>query len=97
MGEYLIRRTDGDWFDIRPGNYESTFVPKSFSWQKIDGWGDFRIKVNGCEVSFSYEDAGIQVVFEKDIFTPEEELQLVNEMILNIAEVTGQKGRFLAI
>ena len=97
MDEYLIKQTDGDWLDIEPRNYESTLVPKSLPWQKIDGWGDFRIKVNGCEISFSYEDVGIQIVFENDTFAPEEELQLLNEILLNITEITGQKGKVFVI
>lgn len=97
MVEYLIKQIDGNWFDIGPKNYESTLVPKSLPWRKIDGWGNFRIKVNGCEVSFSYEKIGIQVVFEDNVFTSEEELQLLNEMLLNITEITGQRGRFFAI
>lgn len=97
MGEYLIRRTDGDWFDIGLRSYESTLIPKSLPWRKIDSEDDFRIEVDGCEISFSYEDAGIQVVFENNVFTQKEELQLVNEILFNITEVTGQKGGILAI
>jgi hypothetical protein len=90
--EYLIRRTDGKWFDLGPKNFESTLVPAKLPWRKVAGWGHFRIEVEGCEISFSVEDPGIQVVFEHDVFTAEQELQLLNEMLSNITRHIGQKG-----
>lgn len=96
-GEYLLKRTDGKWFDVGPKNFEITLVPSSLPWHKVEGWGDFRITVKGCDISFSYEDPGIQVVFEHDVFTPEEERGLVVEMLENITKATGQKGEVLAM
>jgi hypothetical protein len=96
-GEYLLRRTDGEWFDVGPKNFERTLVPKLMPWCKVDGWGDFRIEVSGCPISFSYEDPGIQVVFEADGFTPEKEMQLLEEMLSNIRDTTGQTGEIVVI
>lgn len=96
-GEYLIKRTDGDWFDIGPANFQRTLVPASLPWRRVDGWGDFRIEVKSCEISFSYEDPGIQVVFQDDVFSDEEQLQLVSEFLENIAAATGQRGEVIAM
>jgi hypothetical protein len=64
MLEFLIKRTDGDWFDLRHEHLKEVLRPTSYSSKPIEGCGDHRIEVEGCEVSFSYEDPGIQVCFE---------------------------------
>ena len=66
MSEYLIKRTDGEWFDLR-GRLAEALRPSSFASERVTGWGDWRIHTNGVEISFSYEDPGIQVVFEDDL------------------------------
>ncbi|WP_349745321.1 hypothetical protein [Roseateles cavernae] len=97
-GEYLIQRTDGNWFDLDRKDYERTLVPKSLPWRAVaDGYGDFCIDVSGCEISFSYEDPGIQVVFEDDVFSAEQELQLLTEMLENLTLVTGQQGKVISV
>lgn len=94
--EYLIRRTDGDWFDLSPEQYAAALRPSSFPWRRVDGWGDHRIEVGGVEVSFSYEDPGIQVTFEGDV--PEGVADaVVAEVLANITAVTGQEGSIVKI
>ena len=61
-----------------------------------EGWGDHRIEVGGVEISFSYEDPGIQVTIEGDL--PEELANaIVGEVLANITRVTGQQGRVFRI
>jgi hypothetical protein len=97
-GEYLIQRTDGNWFDLHRKDYERALVPKTLPWRLVtDGFGDFCIEVSGCEISFAYEDPGFQVVFEDDVFSAEQELLLVSEFLENVTHVTGQQGRVISI
>ena len=49
MIQFLVRRTDGDWFD----NEWSACNPKSFPYEVIDGWGIHRIRVLGVEAAFT--------------------------------------------
>jgi len=93
MSEYPIKRTDGEWFDLR-GRLADALRPSSFASERIDGWGDWRIRTNGVEISFSYEDPGIQVVFEDDL--PQDVAdQIAEEILRNVETVSGQKGRVL--
>ena len=54
MLEFLIRRTDGEWFDAG----WTACNPKSFPYEVIPGWGNHRIRVLGVEVSISDEEPG---------------------------------------
>ncbi len=93
MSEYLIKRTDGEWFDLH-GRLAEALRPSSFPSERVDGWGDWRIRTNGVEVSFSYEDPGIQVVFEEEL--PQEIAdQIAEEILRNVENVSGQKGCLL--
>ena len=96
-GEYLLKRIDGEWFDVGPKNFERTLVPQSLPWSVTEGQGDFRIAVRNCEIVFSHEDSGIQVVFESDKFSPEEEVSLLSEILANIKKATGQQGKLIEL
>ena len=94
--EYLIRSADGEWFDLHVDRYAAALRPSSMPSRSVEGWGDHRIEVCGVEISFSYEDPGIQVTFEGEL--PEEVAHdLVTEILANITEVTGQRGRVIRI
>jgi hypothetical protein len=95
--EFLIIRTDGDWFDLKDDLFASTLRPTSFPSEPVEGWGDHRISVVGCEVSFSYEDPGIQVCFEGDLPPPGVARKIVDEIAARIAEVTGQKAEVVGL
>ena len=91
MIEHLIRTRDGDWFNLHCKDYEAVLKPKSFASQPVSGWGDHRIVCENVEISFSYEDPGIQVAFEGDI--PEDIAnQIVEEIRESIEAATHQKG-----
>ena len=50
MKEYLIRRTDGDWFDLHSSQYADVLRQNSVPSRAVVGWGDQRIEVLGCEI-----------------------------------------------
>lgn len=63
----------------------------------IQGWGDNRIKVALGIVSFSYEDAGIQVAMEEFVGTEADAEGLAADILANIEQSTGQKGTVVRI
>ena len=67
MIEYLIRRADGEWFDLPTSQFAEALRPSSYPSERISGWGSHRIRTEGVEVAFSEEDPGIQVIFEGDL------------------------------
>jgi len=93
--EYLIRRTDGEWFDY-PLPLPEFCHPTTVEWKVVEGWGNARFAVAGVEVSVSDEDPGLQVSFEGDI-DPNLAGKVVNEMLDNVEQATGQKGRIVQI
>jgi len=96
MTEYLIKRADGEWFDIPASRAAEAYRPTSFAWERIEGWGDWRIRCEGVEISFSCEDPGIQVSIE-DNLPPTVADQIADEIRQNIEHVTGQKGRVVLL
>ena len=96
MTEYLIRRTDGEWFDIPASRAAEAYRPTSFASQRIDGWGDWRIRCEGVEISFSYEDPGIQISIDGDLPKNVAD-QIADEVRQNIERVTAQRGRVVPL
>jgi len=84
--EDLIRRSDGEWFDLGPDQYDSTPRPSSMPSRRVGGRGDDRIEVGGVEVNFSSEDPGIQVPFEGVIPNA-----VVAEVPANLTTTTAQE------
>ena len=97
MREYLIRRTDGEWFDLPIDKLPTVLRPTSVLSEPIKGPGDFRIRILDAEVSFSYEDPGIQVSFESGTLSDVQTGQIVQEILTSITALTGQKGRIVQI
>jgi hypothetical protein len=88
--EYLIERGDDDWFDLPVEAFPEALHSNSFPWQRVAGWGDYRIRVLGCDISFSFEPPGIQIVFEGEDITGPQARRIVDEIARNVAAVTGQ-------
>ncbi len=93
--EYLIR-SDDDWFDLQKDDFAQALCPLTFSSEQITGWGDHRIKVKGVDIAFSFEDPGIQIIFEDEI-DGETADQIVDEILENIEKKTGQSGRVIPL
>src|SRR5438552_18306101 len=97
MLEYIIARTDGDYFDLHFEQLADALHPITFPSKKVEGWGEWRIEVEGCEVSFSGEPPGYQVSFECDDIEPDTARKIVNEILLNVESLTGQKAEVIEI
>jgi hypothetical protein len=97
MIEFLIKRTDGDWFDLHASRFTEVLRPASFPSNQVEGWGDHRIEIRGCPVSFSYENPGIQISFEGDSLTEAEASQVVSEIAESITRATGQKSQVIPL
>jgi hypothetical protein len=97
MCEFLIRRTDGDWFDLPYDQLPKVLHPNSVPYKPISGWGCYRIEVLGCEISFSDEDPGIAVCFEDETLSEVLAQRLTEEICQNIMEFTGQSGEVIQV
>jgi hypothetical protein len=95
--EFLLRRSDGEWFDIPAEQMSKILRPSKATSTTIQGWGDNRIKVALGIVSFSYEDAGIQVAMEEFVGTEADAEGLAADILANIEQSTGQKGTVVRI
>lgn len=54
--------------------------PNTIELTKIEGWGDYRILVSNCEISFSFEEVGIQIGFENCELSDEYAEKIVDEI-----------------
>ena len=93
--EFLIKRSDGEWFNLHVNRFREVLRPRSFSSHPVPGFGDHRIEIRGCAISFSYEDPGILVCFENDNITPETAALIVDEIANSISNATGQKSEVI--
>lgn len=97
MLEFLIRRTDGEWFELPKEGFGDILRPISVPSRQLVRRGVHAIEASGCEISFSFEDPGIQVVFESGEISEEAAAKLVSEIAANIAAATGQKSRVIQL
>ncbi len=97
MYEFLIKRTDGDWFDLHANRFAEVLHPTSFASRPVEGWGDHRIEVDGVQISFSYEDPGFHICFEGEGISESKAKQIVNEICSNIIKATGQSGKVVTL
>lgn len=91
MREFLITRSDGNTIDLHKSKFLDVLKPQSFPSMKVAGRGEHRIEVNGCEISFTYEDPGILIRFEGKGLPDEEEEQIADEIAARITKATGKK------
>jgi hypothetical protein len=97
MKEFIVKRTDGDWFNLHASRFEEVLRPRSFPSRRISGWGDHRIEVEACEESFSYEDPGIHICFQTGVIDDAKAGRIVQEICENIVKSTGQQGKVIAL
>ena len=90
--EYLVKRTDGEWFSLHRDRFQEILRPHSVESSPVQGWGDYRIRLSNGEVAFSFEEVGLVIVFDKYSGTSEKAIQIVEEIIRNIEMSTGEKG-----
>ena len=93
MREYIILPAGGGGdFHLPAYRYDDVLRPNSVPSAPVDGYGTHSIDVDGCEVYFSDEQEGFQVVFECDNLSNEQARRLVDEIRANIEKATGQKA-----
>jgi hypothetical protein len=92
MLEYIIRANDGEEFDIHSSKWSEVLRPKSYESEVIEGWGLLRLRILGCEVSFSPEPPGTQIVFECENIERSIADAIVKEIVENSEAFTGQIG-----
>ncbi len=97
MREYLLRAIDDEEFDIPHPKWGEVLRPKSYPSKVIEGWGALRLEVLGCEVSFSPEPPGTQIVFESGDISPEVADAIVQEILESAESFTGQKGKVIPL
>ena len=97
MRDYLIRRTDDEWFSFSFDQYPEILRPIRIPSKHIEGWGSNRIEIEGEEISFSDEDPGFQVCFETGVLSEERADQIMSEISENIEKRTGQKTRIVKL
>jgi hypothetical protein len=91
MLEYIILPAGGGDFHLPAHRYDDVLRPNSLPSEPIEGYGTHSIDVDGCEVYFSDEQEGFQVVFECEEMPQEQTRRLVEEICANIERATGQK------
>lgn len=88
MIEYLVKPVKSEWFAFPEGSKPYCTVRTPF--KDVVGWGNGRIEVEGCEISFSYEDPGIQVSFDGKM--SQERADEIIEEIKQAVEAAGQES-----
>ncbi len=93
--EFLIRCKQEEWFDLKCDRFQAVLKPTSYASAMVEGWGDHRIcirdVIRDVEISFSFEDPGIQVTFENSCETTFAQ-KIVEEILDNLQRATGQVG-----
>jgi len=90
--EFLIRRTDGEWFSAAKVMSAEVLKPRSVPSEPASGWGHHRIKIPNGVISFAYEDPGIQITFEEFTGSRGEAERIVGEILTNIESLAGEHG-----
>ena len=90
--EFLVKRTDGEWFSLHRDRFPEVLRPRSIESIPIQGWGDYRIKLSNGEIAFSFEEVGLVVTFERYTGTQKQAIQIVEEIVQNIGTSTGERG-----
>ena len=95
--EYVIHRTDGDWFDLPYDRIADILRPATIPSRPVEGWGSNRIVVEGEEIAFSDEEAGVVVYFQTGQTDPTRADEIMEDVRRNIEARTGQKAEVLQI
>jgi hypothetical protein len=94
--EYLIWTTadQGGWPAIAKNLIPDVLTPLSYEAVRIDGPGDLRLALGGCEMVFSGEPAGWRVWFEGDI-SGHDTSALVSQVARQIHRFIGETIKWI--
>ena len=95
MLEYLICCSTTEWW--LAVDMPRVLCPRTVPSEPCTGSGNHRIRTNGAEVSFSHEDPGWQVSFEGPSLDPAACRLIVDEVLQNLENATGQRGRIVEL
>jgi hypothetical protein len=94
--EFLIRRTDGEWFDLHRDQFATVFHLEARRTRVVEGPGDHCVAIEETRVSISYEDPGLHLVFEGSLSTSQA-AAIAEEFRARVCEATGQAGTVVPI
>ena len=95
--EFLIKRTGGEWFSLHKDHFDEVLQPRSVKAQPCDGWGDYRVKIPNGQISFSFEDPGLHIIFEDYSGTREAAVKIVEEILNNIHVFSKEQGTIVEL
>jgi hypothetical protein len=89
--EFLIKRVDGGWLTLHQNQFDAVLRPSAGLWQSTENRGDYGIRAADCEISFSFEEPGIQAVFESSTWREDEAFATALEIAARAATATGHR------
>jgi len=92
--EYLIRRTDGEWFDLHRDDYDDVFLRPESEDAQVAGVGDYRFCREGIEIAVNYEDSGLHIILESDAVVERFDSWLCG-ILKRLETKTGQSGELV--
>ncbi len=88
--EYLIKAADGSgWIPIHKSRLPEVMLPHGWNARQVEGWGDFRMEIDGTVVSLSGEELGWQLTFEHGDMEPGRADELVEQLRRQIQAASG--------
>lgn len=95
--EFLIKRTDGEWFSLHKDHFQKVLKPKHPRTEPCQGIGDHCIQLPNGQIAFTFEDPGLHIIFEKYEGTREEAIRIVREILENLTVFSGEKGKIVEL
>ncbi len=96
LKEFLIRPVHAKWFELSQADWPLVMHPNTVPYRAVSGWGNYRITVEGVEISFSDEDPGIQVTFYGELPADVTD-SIVKQIVANIKDRTGEESRIVEL
>ncbi len=88
LQQFVLRPEPGEWLKLRPEQFDEALRPEANA-RRVDGWGDYRIRVRDVDVAFLCEGDSVQISFEGAI-PADIAARIVDEIRTRIDRVTGQ-------
>lgn len=97
MLEFLIRTAEThEWPAFHSDQLAAVFAAPGSGCVPIEGWGDFRVRWQDSEISFSGEEVGWQVTIEGSP-GQEDAATLIDAMTRRVESATGEPCEWIQI